>query len=896
MIVPLGSNSPSYAIAPLLLLGAVLAWGTAPATAESPANELSFETDVRPILKARCFPCHGEEPKLRGGLDLRLVRTMLKGGRSGEALVPSREDESLIWEKLEADAMPPGEKKLSSREKATIAAWIRQGAKTVRPEPESLPPGPVFSDEERAFWSFQPIRRPEVPHAEQSDRTTTPIDAFLLQKLERAGLSFSPKADRHILIRRASFDLLGLPPTPEDVDAFVNDPGPDAYERLIDRLLASPHYGERAARRWLDVAGYADSDGDSAKDAVRPYAYKYRDYLIEALNADRPWDELIREQLAGDEMLKPPYKDLSPSDRDKLVATGFLRTAPDSTADPGADASQARDDVIADTIKVVSTSLLGLSVGCAQCHAHRYDPISHEDYFRFRAVFEPAYDPAHWRSPAQRLISLWQEPDRQRAAEADREIREIEAERKAKIEELVGKVLERELNSAPEELRSKLREARDLAADKRSDEQKELLKIYPRVLVSTGSVSLFDAKSFNAITAEITKKVTAANAKRPVDDYAQALTEIPGQVPTTHLHERGDPKQPKQAVGPGELSILASTVGAPQIVSDDPDLPTTGRRLAYANHLTRGRHPLVSRVLVNRFWMHHFGKGLVASPSDFGSLGERPTHPELLDWLADELIRSGWRLKTMHKLIMTSSAYRQASRRAPRLDAIDPDNRLLGRMSVRRLEAEELRDAILAASGRLNATMLGPPLPVALDESGQVLVGIDTRDSAGRQNGKPRSLDGAEFRRSLYVQIRRSMPLSFTEAFDPPTLSPNCDRRTTSTVAPQSLSLMNNEFVTDQSEVFADRVCRSCDPSPDCRVRLAWRLALGREPSPEQVRAAVQFLADQANEFASADEVGNQAPDPKNPKPTAPKAPPDRRALATFCQALLGSNAFLYVD
>ncbi|MDR3633847.1 MAG: PSD1 and planctomycete cytochrome C domain-containing protein [Isosphaeraceae bacterium] len=862
-----------------LLVGTFLVLVPMPARGEAP---LGFETHVRPILKAHCFQCHGEEPKPKGGLDLRLVRAMVKGGISGEALVPARRDESLLWDRIEAGEMPPGEKKLSASEKATIAAWIDQGAKTLRTEPAKLPPGPVFTEEERTFWSFQPIRRPAEPKVRHISLVRKPVDAFLLAKLEEKGLAFSPEADRRTLIRRASFDLLGLPPTPEEVDAFVNDVRPDAYERLIDRLLESPHYGERWARHWLDVAGYADSDGDPTSDALRPYSYRYRDYLVRSLNADRPWDELVREQLAGDELLKPPYQDLSPADRDRLIATGFLRMAPDTTAAPAGEVVQARDDAIAETIKVVSTSLLGLTVGCAQCHSHRYDPISQEDYYRFRALFEPALDPANWRVPAARLVSLWSAAERQRAAEVDAEVAKIFEERQKKLGDLVAKVLERELAAAPAELRDKLRAARDTPEAKRDAGQKDLLKTYPRVLVSLGNVSLYDPVASQAIVAEADKKTADARAKRPADDYVHALTEVSGQVPVTHLLFRGNPTQPKQAVGPGELSLLASLTGATPIAADDPAVPTTGRRLAYARYLTGGKHPLLPRVLVNRVWMHHFGRGIVATPADFGALGERPTHPELLDWLADEFVRDGWSLKRLHRLVMNSTAYRQSSRRDPKLDAIDPDNRLLGRMPVRRLEAEALRDALLAASGRLNRTMYGPALPVAMDEAGQVLVGVDTRDAAGRQQGRPGSLGGAENRRSLYVQVRRTLPLSFMETFDAPTLTPNCERRASSTVAPQALSLMNNEFVIEQSEALAERVAAAAGADPGARARLAWRLALGSEPSAERILAAARFLVEQRAEFAA------QAP--------KPPADPDRSALATFCQVLYGSNAFLYVD
>jgi hypothetical protein len=348
----------------------------------------------------------------------------------------------------------------------------------------------------------------------------------------------------------------------------------------------------------------------------------------------------------------------------------------------------------------------------------------------------------------------------------------------------------------------------------------------------------------------------------------------------THLLDRGDPSQPKQAVAPGELTVLAAVTGAPAIPADDPALPTTGRRLAYALHLTSGKHPLVALVLVNRIWMHHFGRGLVETPADFGALGARPSHPELLDWLADEFVRGGWSLKRLHRLIVTSVAYRQSSRRTLALDAADPDNRLLGRAPVRRLEAKAVRDAVLSASGDLNPRMYGPPAPVAPGEFGQVIIGRGTRDAAGRPSGKSADLGPEARRRSLYVQVRRNLPLGVLETFDAPMMAPNCERRSSSTVAPQSLLLMNSTFMIGCSEAFAARLAKEAGPDPTARVTMAWRLALGHDPTPGQVADALAFVSGQEADLA-------RGPDAKS---TA------QHAWASLCQALMSSNAFLYVD
>ncbi len=385
-------------------------------------DAVSFERDVRPILKAHCFHCHGGEEKTEGNLDLRLRRFMAAGGDSGPAIVPSNHAESLLYQRVASGEMPPVDKKLSPEEVATIGRWIEAGAATLRDEPEKLDPGLEITPEERAFWSFQPIPAAvPIPAFSSTDRVRTPIDAFVAQTLHEHELQFSPDASKATLLTRAYFDLVGLPPTREELAHFLADNDPQAYEHAIDRLLDSPHYGERWGRFWLDIAGYADSDGYTAADTVRPFAYKYRDYVIRAFNADTPFDQFIHEQLAGDELTTGDMQNLSPEDQDRLAATGFLRMAADGTATGGIDQDTARNQVMADTIKIVTTSLLGLSVGCAQCHDHRYDPIPQADYYRLRAVLEPAYNWKDWKLPEQRRVSLWTDADRAKAAEVDAE-------------------------------------------------------------------------------------------------------------------------------------------------------------------------------------------------------------------------------------------------------------------------------------------------------------------------------------------------------------------------------------------------------------------------------------------------------------------------------------------
>lgn len=873
-----------------LALGFVAAGATDagnPVTTVAP----TYEASVRPILKAYCFHCHGDGEKPKGSLDLRLRRLILDGGDSGPAIEPGSPENSLLYHRIEAGEMPPGEKKLAREQIETIGRWIRSGAKTVRPEPAGRGRQLDFTLEEREHWSFQPVRQPAVPRVRHTDLVRTPIDAFLLARLEANGLSFTVPADRVTLIRRAYFDLLGLPPPPAEVDRFLADRQADAYERLIDRLLASPQYGERWGRHWLDVAGYADSDGYTDDDPVRKYAFKYRDYVIQAFNRDQPFNDFIGEQLAGDEMVGTAGKPLAAAELEKLIATGFLRMAPDGTGSGGADPIVARNQVVAETIKIVSTSLLGLSVGCAQCHNHRYDPIPQTDYYRLRAVFEPALDCKNWRPPQARLVSLATAADRLRSQQVETEASKIDAERLQKQRQYLERTLELQLAKVPVAQRERVRAAYKAPRGMRSPEQKRLLKEFPSVNVSPGSLYLYDAKAADDLKT-MAARAAAVRAKKPVEDFVAPLTEVPGTVPATYLFQRGDPTQPKQSLQPGGLTILTA-LGLPSIPVKDPTLPTTGRRRALARWLTDPRQPLTARVLVNRVWMHHFGRGIVGTPADFGMQGEPPTHPELLDWLASEWVAGGWRLKRLHRLIMTSTAYCQVSQRSSRTEAADPDNRLLGHMAVRRLEAEAVRDSILAVSGKLNRKMFGSSVPVMEDEDGQFVVGIENKNGENRP-GPVIPLHGEEYRRSLYVQVRRSRPLAVLSTFDAPAMEPNCEARTASTVAPQSLLLMNNDFVLEQAGAFADRLEQA---APDLRaqVYLGWRLALSRVPTPEQIEQAVAFIEDQARHAGNPSTPADKNRKKSSRPPTVPTTP-RHEALALFCQALLNANAFLYVD
>ncbi len=830
------------------------------------AEPTTFERQVRPILKAYCLDCHGGGDELKGKLDLRQARSAMRGGKSGPALVPGKPDDSLLLDRVRDGEMPPGEKKVPAAQVAVIERWITEGAKTLRPEPASLPPGLDITTEERSFWAFQPIRDPQPPPVapRDRDRVRTPIDAFLLVELERQGASFSPEADRLTLLKRAAFDLTGLPPSESEIERFLADDRPDAYERLIDRLLDSPHYGERWGRHWLDVAGYADSDGDGNQDTPRPYAFRYRDYVVRAMNADRPLDRFIIEQLAGDELVPRPWVNLKPADLELLAATGFLRMVVDGTSSGGQDQALAANQVVADALKVVGSSLLGVTVGCAQCHDHRYDPIPQSDYYRLRAVFEPALDPAHWRGPRQRLVSLYTDADRAKSRDIEAEAQKLEQALRPKVDRYLADALEKELGKYPADQRDRLRAARNTAAEKRTAEQKQLLASHPSVNITEGVLYQYNQKAADDLKKE-REKIAAVRARKPVEEYVAVLDELPGVVPETRIFYRGDHRQPTKKVEPGDLTILAAVTRF-DIPAKEAGRATSGRRLEYARHLVDGRHPLVGRVLANRIWMHHFGRGLVETPGDLGMLGTRPTHPLLLDWLATELVREGWSLKRMHRLIMTSTAYRQSSRRES-LGAVD--DAWYGHYPVRRLDAETIRDRMLAAAARLDTRPFGAPVPVAEDAVGQV------------------NAAGGSTRRSVYLEVRRTRPVSFLAAFDAPVMAVNCDRRTLSTSATQSLMLMNSDFVLEQARGLAARVqsevpAKNLDSTQSLEhaIDRAWRIAYLRPATDLERGWAVELVKNRLGELDARKPASERTLD----------------AFANLCQQLLSSNEFLYVD
>lgn len=894
---------------------------TAMVAADHEPQELYFEKHVRPILKVHCFLCHGEEPELAGGLDLRLVRLMLTGGDSGPALVPHDSSASLLLDRVTTDEMPPGAKKLTTEEKQILSQWLLQGARTRRAEPDD-PREARFTEEELEHWAFQPIRLPVVPGDVDLASTAAAIDRFIGAAAADAGFRGSPLADRRVLLRRLSFNLTGLPPSPEETAAFLADDGPDAYERVVERLLASPHYGERWGRHWLDVAGYAESEGQVVGDRPRPHAWRYRDYVVDAFNRDLPYDQFLREQLAGDQMIDGTPDPNNDQHARLMAATGFLQMAPDVTQTE--DTLLNRNQTVADTVQTLTSAVMGLTVACAQCHDHRYDPITIEDYYRLRAVFDPALPIHQWQPPAQRLFDMTD--DETKAERAN-----IEAAAVAKQEDINARrrahcqtIQDREIAAAPEEVREVLRQAVSTPVGEQTPEQKALLEAHPKVRNIdwiVGQLVEYDGASHRAFQAE-EKDVAALRETKPLDRLLMAVKDRAEPV-ASHVLFRGDPQSPHQAVEPGEIEVLSrhratatSGIGA-----------ATNRRLAYAKQLTDGTHPLAARVIVNRVWQHHFGHGLVRTPGEFGLNGQAPSHPELLDYLAHELMANGWSLKWLQRQIVQSQIFQQSSAApqeqtvavkhaarefdATERDALetvaataviaettlpaevrdarreDPDNRYLTRISLRRLDAEAVRDAILSVSGQLNPQLGGPSVPVAEDDEGKAVIGTRLLQDglfAGIKDAGEQSR-----RRSLYLSTQRALQLNLLHTFDLPEMKPNCHLRSLSTVTPQALLLMNDSWVVQAAQAMSDRLWSSSDQAEQ-RLRLAFELAFTSEVTPEEISACLDFVAGQAELFRQDPDATWQQQLQEQPEAA------ERRAWASLCQMLMASNRFLYLE
>jgi hypothetical protein len=695
---------------------------------------------------------------------------------------------------------------------------------------------PELTAKDREHWAFKKPVRPAVPAGEAN-----PIDAFIRERLKKAGLSPSPDADKRTLIRRVTYDLIGLPPTPAEIDAFLGDPSPDAYEKLVDRLLASQHFGERQAQHWLDLVRFAESNGYEL-DADRPHAWRYRDYVVKSFNADKPFDQFAKEQIAGDEMAagKPEAEAA-----DLHVATGFHRCGPVHVVSGNLDAAVVRQEVLTEMVVGVGSAFLGLTMGCCRCHDHKFDPLSAGDYYRMEAYFA---------GTRFKDVELTSEAEQKAVKDKAAAVRKETEPLRKKLAEMEAPYREKLRAEKVATLDAATKVALGTPSIKRTAEQKKLVKGADGVLTVRWDEVLAvlppDVKAARAKLREERFRIEAALPAPAAEAWAVTNDE---DLPKTYVLKRGDVKKPTRLVEPG----------VPRVVSDSGGMGKT--RTDLATWVTLKDHPLTARVIVNRLWHHHFGRGIVNTPNDFGTRGGRPSHPDLLDWLACELTSpsdggQAWSLKRVHKLMVTSKTYRQASDRPVTVQ--DPDNVLLAKMNRRRLDAEAIRDGMLTASGSLNRDRGGPSVRVPLEpEVYDLIFSEDEPDQLWRVTADA----SQHHRRSLYLYAKRNVRYPMLEAFDQPDAINSCAARGASTFAPQALILMNGPFAREQAKVMADTVKAEANADV-AAIGSVFRRAFGREPTKAEVTIAAEFLA--AN---------------------------GESALTDFCLAVLNASEFAYV-
>ena len=846
----------------------VCVWGlltiSTAARSSGAQDAVSFDRDIRPILQKSCQTCHGALQV--SGLDLRTRDTALKGGDNGAAIVPGSAERSPLYRRvagLEEPSMPQNGT-LTPEQIAAIKAWIDQGAHwdatAAAPAAASDRAAGLAAIENmeipaaaREYWAFKlPVQAPlpTVGAALQH-----PVDRFLEQTRQQKGLKAAPRADRRTLLRRAYLDLIGLPPTPAEADAFLRDRSPDAWPRLIDRLLASPHYGERWGRHWLDVARYADSSGFE-HDYDRPNAWRYRDYVIRAFNDDKPYDRFLKEQFAGDE--------LDDKTDDTMIATGFLRAGP-RVAFREKDNPERRYEYLDDLIATTGRGVLGLTVQCARCHNHKFDPIPQKDYYSLVATFFGYVETTHPLVPRAEVDAYEQKLKdvESRIAALRAEIKKIDAPYEQKLRQEAYKKFPENVQRAIAKPEAERTPGEQLLAlqvvEQQGVNQRDLEKL----------LTADEAKRKSALMAQVVelgkqKPTPLPEAEIATDgDYrftpdgdgdnvigcpkcrifdvteGSFLHTGPGryQTPPSYFLIRGDPNSKGSLMKPGFVTV--ATNGTPPVEIPPADGRTSGRRRALAEWLGSRSNPLTPRVIVNRVWHHHFGRGIVASLDNFGKMGEPPTHPELLDYLAVEFMNRGWSIKQLHRLLMTSEAYQMSSAYDDAANREkDPQNHYLWRFRAQRLDAEVVRDSILAASGAIDLKMGGPPVFPSLPQEllSSVSFGIWDKDNDGV---------GAR-RRSVYVYRRRGLVFPMFQVFDLPEQNITAGARNVSTVATQALMLLNNPFVLEQAQRFADRVRAEAGDDRERQIDLAYRIALARAPTEGELRVAFASLQTQS--------------------------------------------------
>lgn len=795
-------------ILPLFLSASLLVSVSAAKAADTSADaEIKhFRSSVLPVLKAKCLKCHGLGEKVKGGLKLTTREALLKGGENGPAIEKDALANSTLLQAVHYDGleMPPNGK-LPEKEVKAIERWVMAGA----PWPEGLDLANVtigkITEEDRAYWAYLPRTDVKLPAVRKADWPANPVDSFILASLESAGLSPAPAADKLSLIRRVTYDLTGLPPTPEEVDNFTNDKDPAAYEKLIDRLLASPAYGERWARHWLDVVRFAETNGYE-RDGPKPYAWKYRDYVIRSFNADKPYDQFIREQLAGDELARKNWS------IDALTAPGYYRLGlwDDEPADP----LQARFDELDDIVATTAQTFLGITMNCARCHDHKIDPVPQRDYYRLLAFFVDIPRMSNDRNvrSANSLVDV-STPEQKLKYEAEFQ------KRQAEIESLTKKMV------AIEDEAIKKMSAEDQRASEGLDRPQVVKKIRDFLEESRW-------KQYQEIRKE---RNDLERQPDPRTDLALSINRVNPKPPVTHVMARGNPHSPTDAVSPGFPSVIDPT--DPKLPEVAADATSSGRRSVLADWIASGKNPLTARVIVNRIWQHHFGRGIVGSPNDFGQYGDQPTHPELLDWLANDFVAGDWKMKRLHKLICLSATYRMSSRADARALTADPNNQLLWRFPMRRLSAEELRDSMLAVAGTLDRRLYGESIYPKIPR--EVLAGQSV-PGQGWPTSKPEDSN----RRSIYVHIKRSLRLPILSMFDQADTDTTCPARYVTTVPTQALGLFNGEFTHEVAEGFVKRLKKEVPDDVSARVARAIRLTSGRTPSATELDRDLKFLDD----------------------------------------------------
>jgi hypothetical protein len=826
------------------------------ASAQTAPKKVSFPSDVAPILAKNCAQCHGKAPAM-ASLDLRSRDTALKGGQHGVAIVPGDAAGSRLYKHLIGQQQPqmPMGGRLTDAEIAVIKNWIDSGAEWDSSASLDAPPAEnkttaaehKFTEQQRNYWAFQKVTKPAVPAVKASNQVHNPIDSFVVAKLEAQNLKPNPPADRITLLRRAYLDLIGLPPSPEEAQAFLADNSPAAFEKVVDRLLASPQYGERWGRHWLDLARYADSAGFKA-DETRPNVWRYRDYVIQSFNEDKPYDRFVKEQLAGDE--------LYPDDANARIATGFNRLWPDESnlANP----ILRRQEILNDITDTVGAVFMGMTYGCARCHDHKFDPILQKDYYRLQAFF------ANIRNDdrASLLTGGQAAAYQHQRAEWENQTRDI----RAKMDEVLASVRSERLKENIGMFPKEAQEAVFTPAEQRTPMQWQMYYRSASRLPSNRDLERALKGEAKQRYADLQKELAQFDNLKPADPpVAEAMLDASRNAPPEFILSKGVWDAPLDEVQPGVLSILDP---APAKIVPPEGLNSTGRRSALANWLTDPKNPLTARVMVNRIWQDHFGKGVVGTASDFGIMGERPADPQLLDYLATTFVENGWSMKKMHRLIMLSNTYQQSSAYQQEAAKADPDNKLMWRFDRRRLEGEVIRDAMLMAAGQLNTKMGGPgvfpPIPQGVSNGSKYLSWQPEKDPAEAD------------RRSVYVFVKRNLRYPMFEAYDFPDTSESCPRRYATVSPTQPLVGMNDELVREWSRDVANRVLNDAGLSPQQQVERAFRIVFTRAPRDEERQAVLDFLNKQAAE------IGGE---------TARTA-----AFVDFCQALLNSNEFVYVN